>query len=285
MFGGNAPSLSDIAAVTGNRNNGDGFGDGNGWWVLIILFALFGGWGNGGYGNGRGNNGGNTEVVVVPTQGYGSGVMGYGYGFQEAAIQRGFDNQAVINKLDGLTQGLCDVGYSNLAQFNGVNSNIMQMGFANERAIQNQTIAQMQDTNALSRQLGDCCCENRQAIAQVNYNMATQACETRQAIANSTRDIIEVSNNNYRALHDEFVAYQLSQKDEKIAELTALNAALSNNISQAGQTNEIRGIVNNAIQTMRDCPIPSFNAPNPNCCYSNGLIYQGNSCGTNGNCC
>lgn len=282
MFGGNAPSLSDIAAVTGNRNNDGGFGDGNGWWVLIILFALFGGWGRGGYGNGS-EGSAKTEVVVVPNGGgFGYGGSAMGYGFQEAAIQRGFDNQSVITKLDGLTQGLCDVGYSNLAQFNGVNNNIMQMGFANERAIQNQTIAQMQDTNALSRQLGDCCCENRQAIAQVRYDMATQACETRQAVANATRDIIEVSNNNYRALHDEFVAYQLSQKDEKIAELTALNTALSNSISQAGQTNEIRGIVNGAIQTMRDCPIPSFNVPNPNCCYGNGLF---NSCGNNGNCC
>ena len=49
------PSLADIAEVTdGNRNN-DGFGNGNGWWVLIILFAIFGGWGNGAWGrNGAG---------------------------------------------------------------------------------------------------------------------------------------------------------------------------------------------------------------------------------------
>lgn len=45
MFNGNSPSLADIAAVTGN--NKDVWGDGNGWWVLIILFAIFGGWGNG----------------------------------------------------------------------------------------------------------------------------------------------------------------------------------------------------------------------------------------------
>lgn len=38
MFNGNSPSLADIAAVTGN--NKDGWGDGNGWWVLIILFAI-----------------------------------------------------------------------------------------------------------------------------------------------------------------------------------------------------------------------------------------------------
>jgi hypothetical protein len=45
---GAMPSLADIAAVTGNKNDG-GWGDGNGWWVLIILFAIFGGWGNGGW--------------------------------------------------------------------------------------------------------------------------------------------------------------------------------------------------------------------------------------------
>lgn len=43
MFNSNGPSLADIAAVTGNRNN-DGFGEGNGWWILIILFAIFGGY-------------------------------------------------------------------------------------------------------------------------------------------------------------------------------------------------------------------------------------------------
>lgn len=43
---GSAPSLADIAAVT-KDGNGDGWGNGNGWWVLIILFAIFGGWGNG----------------------------------------------------------------------------------------------------------------------------------------------------------------------------------------------------------------------------------------------
>lgn len=39
MFNSSMPSLSDIAAVTNN----DGFGGNNGWWILIILFAIFGG--------------------------------------------------------------------------------------------------------------------------------------------------------------------------------------------------------------------------------------------------
>lgn len=59
---GAMPSLADIAAVTGNKNDG-GWGDGNGWWVLIILFAIFGGWGNGGWG-GNGANGGATPYAT-----------------------------------------------------------------------------------------------------------------------------------------------------------------------------------------------------------------------------
>ena len=37
MFNANMPSLSDIAAVTGNDRDG-GWG-GNGWWIIIILLA------------------------------------------------------------------------------------------------------------------------------------------------------------------------------------------------------------------------------------------------------
>lgn len=52
MFASNNLSAADVAAVTGgNRNNG--FGDGDGWW--IILLALLFGWGrNGAFGGGHG---------------------------------------------------------------------------------------------------------------------------------------------------------------------------------------------------------------------------------------
>lgn len=60
---GSAPSLSDIAAVT-KDGNGDGWGNGNGWWVLIILFAIFGGWGNGWGGQGR-NGEEHVEKAII----------------------------------------------------------------------------------------------------------------------------------------------------------------------------------------------------------------------------
>lgn len=227
MFNSNMPSLSDIAAVTGNRNDG-GWGDGNGWWVLIILFAIFGGWGGN---NGCGNNGNGGYAATAATQ---------------ADIQRGFDTSAVTNKLNGLENGLCDGFYSmNTAVMSGTNTlqnAIQQASTANlqntytlQNAIQQDTVANMQNTNSISRQLADCCCENRAAIAQVRYDNATNTCAITTAINQLGQTIIQNDNANYRALHDELVAIQMANKDAKIAELTAMNNALNLAASQQAQ--------------------------------------------------
>ena len=227
MFNSNMPSLSDIAAVTGNRNDG-GWGDGNGWWVLIILFAIFGGWGGN---NGCGNNGNGGYSATAATQ---------------ADIQRGFDTSAVTNKLNGLENGLCDGFYSmNTAVMSGTNTlqnAIQQASTANlqntytlQNAIQQDTVANMQNTNSISRQLADCCCENRAAIAQVRYDNATNTCAITTAINQLGQTIIQNDNANYRALHDELVAIQMANKDAKIAELTAMNNALNLAASQQAQ--------------------------------------------------
>lgn len=227
MFNSNMPSLSDIAAVTGNRNDG-GWGDGNGWWVLIILFAIFGGWGGN---NGWGNNGNGGYAATAATQ---------------ADIQRGFDTSAVTNKLNGLENGLCDGFYSmNTAVMSGTNTlqNAIQQAstanlqntYALQNAIQQDTVANMQNTNSISRQLADCCCENRAAIAQVRYDNATNTCAITTAINQLGQTIIQNDNANYRALHDELVAIQMANKDAKIAELTAMNNALNLAASQQAQ--------------------------------------------------
>ena len=212
----NVPSLSDIAAVTGNRND-NGFGDGNGWWVLIILFALFGGWGNNGWGNGGGD-------ARPATQG---------------DVQRGFDTQTVVSKLDSISNGLCDGFYAvNSGMLNGFNTlqnSIQQGNFGLQNAIQQNTVANMQNTNAIATQLANCCCENREAIAQVRYNMATDTCAITTAINQATQNVMQNCNANYRALHDEIVSIQMAAKDEKIAEQANLINALNLSASQSNQ--------------------------------------------------
>lgn len=268
MGGAASPSLSDIAAVTGNNRCGnDGWGDGNGWWVLIILFALFGGWGRGAYGN-DGGNGGNCNCATA------------------GDIQRGFDNQSVINKLNGLENGICSLGYDQLAQMNGIQNTVTTTGYALQNTMNQNAIATMQDTNALSRQLADCCCENRQAIAQVRYDMATDTCAVTTAISNAARDITDNANANYRSLHDEFVAFQLAQKDEKIAEQASLIQSLNLAQSQANQNTYINNLVQDAVNTLRPCPTPAYITCNPWASQAPyGSCSCNSGCGQNNGCC
>lgn len=243
---GNVPSVADIAAVTGaNCRNNDG-GWGNDWWAVIIILALFGGWG------GRGGLFGNA--------GSGSG-CGCSTPATCADLQAGFNNQAVTNKLNGLENGLCSLGYDQLAQMNGIANTIQQGNFGLQQAINNASVANMQGNNSLSRQLSDCCCENRAAIKDVQYTAALNNNALLQAINTQTNTIVQNDNANYRALHDELVSYQMQQKDDVIAELRSQVQALNLGVSQRNQNDYL-------IDRLQPCAKPAYFVPNPNCCYT-----------------
>ena len=103
-------------------------------------------------------------------------------------------------------------------------------------------------------------------------------------MAVATRDIIDGQNANTRAILD-----FLTQ--DKIATLTAENQSLKFAASQAQQNAFITA--NQEAQTAelirrlgRDCPVPAYVVPNPNCCYGNpvgvGYAGYGNGCGCGG---
>ncbi len=292
MFNGASPSLADIAAVTGNKNgDNDGFGGNNGWWILIILFALFG-WGRGGYGNGGNDgNGGGTTVVTVPTPMMGGCYGGGAVGFTDAAIQRGFDNQT--QKLDGINNGICSLGYDQLAQMNSINTNIMQTGYGLQQAINNNTVANMQNTNALSTQLANCCCENRQGQADIKYAMATDTCAITTAINQASQNIMQNDNANYRQLHDENIQLQMQNYRDQIAQKDSLIQSLNLAQSQANQNQFFSNQMDALYDKLSPCPKPAYWVQNPNCCQTpwgpfgyNGNWNNGNDCcGQNRGCC
>ena len=131
-------------------------------------------------------------------------------------IQRGFDNQAVVSKLDGITNGLCDGFYAVQTGMNGINTNILQTGFGIQQAINADTVANMQNTNALQAQLANCCCETREAIQGVNYNMATNTCALQNTMNSNTRDIIDSQNAGTRAILDYLCNEKISAYRQKI---------------------------------------------------------------------
>lgn len=254
-------SLADIAAATGNGRNNDGmFGGDGAWWLIVLFLFAFCGWGNNGWGN-NGNGGG--YVATAATQ---------------ADIQRGFDNSAVISKLDGINNGLCDGFYAvnngMLTGFNGINTNIMQTGFGIQQAINADTVANMQNTNALQAQLANCCCETREAIQGVNYNMAQNTCALQNTMNNNTRDLLENQNSNTRAILD-----YLCQKET--ADLRAENQALKLAASQSNQNAVLQAAMDaNTAEILRrtaPLPVPAYQVPNPN-------TYYGCGCNTGCNC-
>lgn len=253
MFNSNCASVPLVANIDGNNNNGWG-GDGGWLWFIVVIFAIFGGWGGDFGGFGGGTNGG----------------VG-------SEIQRGFDNQAVVSKLDGITNGLCDGFYamnnSMLTGFNGINTNIMQTGYGIQQAINADTVANMQNTNALQAQLANCCCETREAIQGVNYNMATNTCALQNTMNNNTRDIIDSQQAGTRAILDYLC-------NEKISSLQAENNDLRRAASQDRQsallTTAMSAQTQQIINAVNPTAIPAYVVPNPNA-YAYG-------CGCNTGC-
>jgi hypothetical protein len=263
MFKNGGYNLSDIAAVTGNRNgNGDGmFGD-NGWWIILLF--LFAGWGGRGFGGGFGGGNGADGGFMIPWA-------------TQADVRAAVDQQTLISKLDQQTYGLADSTYalnnSITTGFHGVDNAICNLGYNVQQGF-----------NTLGHQMSNCCCETQRLIergfADTNYNLATQSCDTRRTIADSTRDIIDANNAGVRSILD-----FLTQ--DKIATLTAENQSLKFAASQANQNAFITA--NQDAQTAElirrlatPCPVPAYVVPNPNCCY-NATYTTGCGCGNNGN--
>lgn len=109
------------------------------------------------------------------------------------------------------------------------------------------------NTNALQRQIADCCCDNEKAIMNINYNMATQNCQTLQAIDKLGDRIIDYMNANEKQ----------NLRDE--------NQALRLAASQQAQNNYL-------VQQLRPIPSPAYVVPNPYCC-NNGAYAYNNGCG------
>ena len=167
------------------------------------------------------------------------------------------DFASVERKLDAVNNGICD---STFALNNAING-----GFATaELSRANQQAALMQQLNAMQMQSQECCCENRAAIAQVRYDMATQACDTRNTVNTAARDIIDNQNQNSRAILD-----FLTQS--KMRDLESANQELRLAASQAAQNNYL-------ISQLRPCPTPAYITCNPWA----GSSYGG--CGTGCGC-
>ena len=233
---------ADIRACTGG-NDSRGWGGDGAWWIIILfLFAFAGGWGNGGFGGGQGAA--NNYVLASDF----------------ATIQRQLSDGfgGVEKGIDTIRNGLCDGFYSQAQLVNGINTNILQTG------------------NALGTQIAQCCCDVREGISGVNYNLATQANNLSREVERGFCD----TNYNNQTQHfqtmqainkvgDRVIDY-LSQKEAQ--SLRDENFALRLSASQAAQNNYL------VQQLGQKCPVPAYLTCNPNAPINYSVNY-GNGCG------
>lgn len=275
---------ADIAAVTGNRN--DGFGNGNGfeWIVILFLFAMFGGWGGNRGGFGGGYGGGSTDTL-------------YPWLNNSNQINGGFRDQMLNTSIQGiqnsLTAGFGDMQTALCGGFAGVNASIanaqmndMQNAFAMQSAMN-------QGFNGLQSQLAQCCCDNRLATCQTQNIIQNEGNATRFADANNTRDLLESNNRNTQAILDKLCQLELDGVKGQLAQAQRENVGLQNQLNMAafresqtaqnaliqqGLTNEVDALYNR----LSNCPVPTtpvygrtpiFTCNNQNGCgCGNGIL-------------
>ncbi len=177
-------SLSDLRAVMGDNNGTFG---GGGLLLVVILFLFFvmfrGGWG--------GNQGDYGQHATAATQ-------------QEILYGQHFGQ--INDRLTNLGNGICGLGYD-------MQSSIGQLG--KEIALGQSGLTQtvMGTGNDLSRQLGDCCCENRLAVANLGAQMDRQTCDITTAIkaeGAATRALLQ--ENAIQALRDQIADLRMDNR-------------------------------------------------------------------------
>lgn len=156
----NGYSLGDLAAVTRSENGGFGGMGSEGLWVFALLILLFGG---GGFGFG------NKPPVMNGTPVTEAGLCNaMNFNNLENAVGRLSDSLSADYM--GLQNGICNLGYETLRNF-----------------------------NTTQQQLAECCCTTQRAIDGVNYNGAMNTASINATTTAQTQKILDAINGNRMA--------------------------------------------------------------------------------------
>ena len=270
-------SPADVAAVVGNtdRNYGFGYpvfpygagygnnafgGDGSWIWIILIL-ALFGGWGNNGNG-GFGCGGFNNEYAFLSNG-------------QKEIMQNtndGFNTLQLANQLTGINSGVQNLS-TQLCNCCADMNQTVNSGFANAEVAANaRQIANMQQAfsnqlstvegfNNVNSALCNASAENRLGIANLTSTVLAENCADREALSNGIRDIITNQTSNTQRILDQLCQDKIDAKNEKIDDLQREILMKDLQASQIAQTAQLRAgqieEVDALYNRLSNCPVPT----------------------------
>lgn len=235
-------SASDVAVLTGNAGNSRGCNDGayGGWGTewFLWIIVIFALFG--GWGNGFGGWGGNGGGTNTP-------------GFQGFATRSDID--AALST-QGIESGITGIGTQLCNGFNSVNSNISNLGY----------------------NLQNCCCDLKQGLGEVSYNLAAQTNILQNTVNNNGTAIQQALNTGFRDVIDaqnagtQRIVDMITQ--DKIQSLQTELQSAQLQLSNAAQTNNI-------VNALRPTPVPSYPVMSP---YTSIINPTGFTFGVNNGC-
>lgn len=283
---GNSGMVMPVAPT--GFGNGFGGGFGGDWGAWIVLFLIFGMFGNGGFGGGFGGYGVNYDFPwILNGQRHTDSVVTDG--FQNAAVQSAIGdlNNNVVSGFGNVQTALCG-GFAGVnATVNNAQNALAQQLYTNqiadlERSFSAQT-ANTQGMTALQSQLAQCCCDNRLATANLGSDIAREACATRTNDTQNTQAILTTINGGIQSIKDQLAQDKIDAKNDEIATLRqqvamkdlAASQTAQNAFIAQGFSNEVDQLYNR----LNSCPVPTTPV------YGRTPIFQCNNgcgCGNNG---
>lgn len=265
-----------VAPAYGYGGNGGGFGNGfggDGWWIIFVLLCL----GNNGWGGGFGG-------------GYGMPLYSMN---TNNDVQRGFDQSAVINGINGLNNSVQGVSQA-VCNSTGTITSAVTNGFAQaeiannarQMADMNQTFAFQNAMNTgfnnAQSQLATCCCENRLASADLKSTILAENCADRAAVNDALRDVNQNMNAGFQKILDTMCQDKIADLQRQLSDKNTQIAMLNLKADNLANTDMI--VANNEAQTailkqaLNPTPVPAYPAQYPS--------WNGNGCGCNNfSCC
>lgn len=251
-----------LVQPSGYNGNGNGFFGGDWAWILLLLLIGGNGWGFGGFGGG-----------MMPWM-MGGAMNGFGLDYlypwlnNSQHISDGFRDQNLQTSISGLQNsvtagfgdvqlGLAGIGRQICETGNGISGAVRDGFYGAEIAANGRQMANMQQLFGIQSAQQECCCENRAAIADTKYTIATEACATRQANADNTQKIL-----------DKLCALELDGVKNQLAAAQRENVGLQNQLNMAalresqtaqnafiqqGLSNEVDALYNR----LNSCPVPT----------------------------
>lgn len=223
----------DASTLVALMNNGNGFGGNNFLWVIFLFFLM--GWGGNGWGNGFGGNSGTGFLANQLNNDAGRDLL------LQAIQGNGNAIGQLANNLNTSITAVQTAVNSVLSATQSVGAQVGMSGLQVQNAIQSGDAA-------LSRQLCECCCENRLLTTQQGYEAQIRTLEQTNQLGSqadrNTTNILSAIKDQNAMIVDQFCQVKERELQAKIDSLLADNTSLRTAISEGKQTQQLSAAFN-----------------------------------------